>query len=222
MTSIDVDVSRWSGGWELAIGGVPATQAGSLDDAAQQVRDYLGTLEDGVDPDRLTIRLVVAPTHSSDACGSGQLVETACAIATAAHLGQTDKLGADYIRHPERVAARVAHLGAHITAAAWLHDVIEDSATSAEDLRAAGIPDDVVDAVLLLTRTSDTPSATYYERIRTSPLALQVKLADIADNLDPRRLAQLDAETQLRLVQKYAAALTALTGPLPEGVDARA
>ena len=138
-------------------------------------------------------------------------------IATAAHEGQTDKLGAPYIQHPERVAARVAATtdDAAAIAAAWLHDVVEDSDVTLNDLAAAGIAPDAVRAVDLLTRRGDVDAATYYDRIRADRVARQVKLADLADNTDPRRLALLDEATQLRLIAKYAAALHAIEGTTP-------
>ena len=128
-------------------------------------------------------------------------------IATEAHRGQTDKLGVDYIEHPRRVAARLEHPAEQ--AVAWLHDVVEDTAVTAEDLRKQGVDDAIVDAVLLLTRTEDGAD-TYYARIAGSPLARSVKLADIADNTDPERTARLDTTTRERLAAKYRHARRAL------------
>lgn len=133
------------------------------------------------------------------------LVIVARAIATIAHAGQTDKTGAPYIGHPERVAARVAD-NRHDEAVAWLHDVLEDTSVTAEALRAAGIPGSVVYDVELLTRTPHQQPEDYYEPIRDSHSARRVKLADIADNTDVDRLALLDDATVARLVRKYAKA----------------
>lgn len=140
-----------------------------------------------------------------------ETVAVARAIAYIAHRGQVDKAGAAYIDHPRRVAERLTEPGA--VAAAWLHDVIEDCGISADDLRQAGIPGDVVEAVALLTRMPDQPSEDYYAAIRTNPVALAVKLADIADNTDEDRLRRLPDETQVRLRAKYDAARQALTLP---------
>ena len=149
----------------------------------------------------------------------GELVERARSIAVAAHAGQLDKAGADYIGHPARVAARLDD--AEGQAAAWLHDVIEDTrdlepprGVTADDLLAQGIPGRVVDAVKALSHTDGEPRARYYERVKAAgDLAVRVKLADIGDNTDPERLAQLDAATRERLVRKYAAARVALGAP---------
>lgn len=143
-------------------------------------------------------------------------IEIAKAIATVAHSGQVDKTGAPYIEHPERVARfveadpRSDGTVATYVAAAWLHDVLEDTAVTADDLHRAGIQGSVVKAVVLLTKVPGEPNADYYERILGNHMARTVKLADIRDNLDPRRLAKLDDETIARLVKKYAKALEVL------------
>jgi (p)ppGpp synthase/HD superfamily hydrolase len=138
-------------------------------------------------------------------------VKLAEAIATDAHRGQVDKLGADYISHPRRVAEQFdPELQPDETCVGWLHDVIEDTAVTPDDLLAKGFTPEVVDAVVLLTRRKDVPSEEYYARIRENPVARAVKIADIADNTAPWRTAQLDDETRERLAKKYANALIAL------------
>ena len=140
---------------------------------------------------------------------SSEVIAAARAIASIAHRGQTDKSGEPYIDHPRRIAERLTDPSQ--VAAAWLHDVIEDCGISAQDLAAAGIPGDVIDAVVLLTRSDEYTSDHYYASIRENPIALAVKLADIDDNTDEERLAKLDTETQERLREKYRAAIRALT-----------
>ena len=129
-------------------------------------------------------------------------------IATTAHQGQVDKLGAAYIDHPRRVAERLNNPLEQATA--WLHDVLEDSSFTRHDLLEAGIPGGVVEAVSVLTRTEAVSDADYYAAIRANPIALAVKRADIADNLEPWRVEQLDVSVQERLAVKYGSALTAL------------
>ena len=135
-------------------------------------------------------------------------VAAARAIATIAHRSQTDKIGVQYIEHPRRVAGRLNN-PKHI-AAAWLHDVIEDCGITAKDLAAAGISNEVIDAVVLLTRTEEKTGNGYYEAIRGNPTALAVKLADIADNTDPERTARLESKDRERLADKYKTALQLL------------
>ena len=132
------------------------------------------------------------------------LVEVARVIATIAHRGQVDKAGNPYIDHPRRVASMVASADAQ--AVAWLHDVLEDTDLIADDLGAAGIPWRIVYPVILLTRKAGQTPEQYYASIRWSTTALEVKLADIADNTDPDRLALLDDATIARLTRKYAKA----------------
>lgn len=133
------------------------------------------------------------------------LVARAQALARTAHRGQYDKAGMPYWQHPQRVAARVAP-DQHAQAVAWLHDVVEDTDLTLAKLATAGFPPAVVQAVGLLTRWPGQPAADYYAAVRSDPLALSVKLADLADNADPSRLALLDRLTRERLQAKYALA----------------
>lgn len=125
-------------------------------------------------------------------------------IAQQAHNGQVDKSGNPYIEHPLRVSAKFTQ-PAH-QCIALLHDVLEDSDYTSDDLRVAGISNEVIGAVVALTHLKNEPLDQYYERIKKNPLALTVKLADIEDNTDPGRLALLDEETRSRLEKKYAKA----------------
>jgi (p)ppGpp synthase/HD superfamily hydrolase len=132
-------------------------------------------------------------------------LEDAITIATAAHDGQVDKAGRPYIGHPLRVMASMT--GEHEQMTAVLHDVIEDTPVTADDLLARGCPEAVVDAVVALSHLPDEPQEDYLRRVAANPLALSVKRADIGDNLSPARMARLDAATQDRLKAKYARAL---------------
>lgn len=138
------------------------------------------------------------------------IVPIADAIAVEAHAGQTDKLGNEYIHHPRSVARRVDQSDDMAVAAALLHDVVEDSDVTPEDLAERGIPGDVIAAVELLTRRRGVSDDDYYDAIAKVPVALQVKLADLADNTDPARLGLLDEATQRRLITKYTKAYRAL------------
>ncbi|MDX8050010.1 HD domain-containing protein [Lentzea sp. BCCO 10_0798] len=132
-------------------------------------------------------------------------LEDAITIATAAHDGQVDKSGRPYIGHPLRVMASVT--GEHEQMAAVLHDVIEDTPVTADDLLARGCPAAVVDAVVALSHLPEEPQEDYLRRVAANPLALSVKRADISDNLSPARIARLEEATQDRLKAKYARAL---------------
>ncbi|GAA1282365.1 HD domain-containing protein [Saccharothrix xinjiangensis] len=135
-------------------------------------------------------------------------VDDAIRIARAAHEGQVDKSGHPYIGHPLRVMGRVS--GEHARMAAVLHDVVEDTSVTADDLLAAGCPPEVVRTVLALTHGDGEPREEYLARVLADPVAVVVKRADIADNTSPPRLAVLDQATQDRLQAKYAKALDIL------------
>jgi (p)ppGpp synthase/HD superfamily hydrolase len=132
------------------------------------------------------------------------IVAVAHAIAERAHEGQVDKLGVDYIEHPRWVASRVDT--PLRKAAALLHDVIEDTGLTEDDLIRLGIPLQVVWVVALLTRRVGICPEEYYAAIRQDEDALAVKLADIEHNTHPSRTALLTEKDRTRLNKKYAKA----------------
>jgi (p)ppGpp synthase/HD superfamily hydrolase len=135
-------------------------------------------------------------------------LDDAIQVARQAHEGQLDKSGRPYIAHPLRVMGAVRDPHERMTAV--LHDVVEDTGVTLDDLTAAGCPSEVVTAVAALSKQPGEEWDTYLTRVATNPIALAVKRADIADNLSPERLERLDAETQERLRTKYEAALRVL------------
>ena len=144
------------------------------------------------------------------------LVTEAKDVATAAHEGQMDKAGAPYIGHPGRVAGHVPrHAAAEdleaAQAVAWLHDVVEDTPVTLDDL-ARQFPADVVAAVDAMTKRADEDRDAYYRRVRANRIARAVKLADLDDNTDPVRTARLDPVTRQRLAAKYDHARSVLSG----------
>lgn len=136
------------------------------------------------------------------------LVACAERIARAAHAGQTDKAGRPYIGHPQRVAAIVTARGGTpaAIAAAWLHDVLEDTDVTGADLADAGIPRESVAAVEALTKRAGESLEAYYAGVRLDDIAVLVKTADLDDNTSPARQALLDDATRERLQAKYARA----------------
>ncbi|WP_235507738.1 hypothetical protein [Agromyces sp. Root1464] len=139
-------------------------------------------------------------------------VALAKGIAFAAHRGQLDQIGAEYIDHPGRVAERFDPVSEPVlVAAAWLHDVLEDTAVTAQNLLEAGVQPEVVEIVQLLTRTPDVSDDAYYARIARHPVARRVKLADLDDNTAPWRVRRLEYDVQVRLAEKYRHAREALS-----------
>ena len=139
------------------------------------------------------------------------IVARAKELAHRAHAGQVDKAGRPYIEHVARVAAAVAD-DPEAEAVAWLHDVLEDAPPEHCREMIEMFPSEIMMAVVDLTRATYGEDPQYYPIIRRRPLALRVKLADIADNSDETRLALLDEKTAARLRRKYAKAREALTG----------
>jgi (p)ppGpp synthase/HD superfamily hydrolase len=137
------------------------------------------------------------------------LVQRAKELAYRAHAGQVDKAGRPYIEHVARVAAAVSN-DPEAEAVAWLHDVPEDCPRHIHEVE--WFPSKVKIGVILLMRVAHGAVADrrYYEAIKGNPLAIRVKLADIADNSDEARLALLDPKTADRLRRKYRRALEML------------
>ena len=112
-----------------------------------------------------------------------------------AHEGQIDKSGRPYYLHPLRVAMRLANCTVAEQHAALLHDVVEDTLLTLEDLRQMGYSEEVLSLVDLLTRRKPAGEShnQYIERIVSSrnAKALRVKLADVYDNMSPARTRAL-------------------------------
>ena len=131
------------------------------------------------------------------------LIEKSLQIALQAHAGKTDKAGGEYILHPLRVMAK---MNTDVErSVALLHDVIEDSDITAEDLLAEGIPAEVVEAVQCLTRDENEDYLEFVARTKKNRLAAKIKMADIEDNIDVLRLKSLK-EHDLERIQRYHAA----------------
>jgi (p)ppGpp synthase/HD superfamily hydrolase len=136
-------------------------------------------------------------------------LEDAILLATKAHLGQTDKAGAPYILHPLRVMMRCRTAEAMM--AAVLHDVVEDTPITLEDLQSMGFPAPVINAVACLTKREGEPYEAFVARVKANALATEVKIADIEDNMDVRRLTSVGPADAARL-ERYRRAYRDLTG----------
>ncbi|MBO4915466.1 MAG: bifunctional (p)ppGpp synthetase/guanosine-3',5'-bis(diphosphate) 3'-pyrophosphohydrolase [Oscillospiraceae bacterium] len=124
-----------------------------------------------------------------------------------AHQGQTDKSGIPYVFHPIHVAEQMTD--EPTTIVALLHDVIEDTHYTLEDLAEMGFDRQVLDALALMTHRKDVPYLEYVARLRDNPIARTVKLADLRHNSDVSRLEAVDEKTKSRL-EKYKAAIELL------------
>ena len=134
-----------------------------------------------------------------------ELTIKAMNLAYHAHHGQFDKGGVPYIFHPIHLAEEMDDEIS--TCVALLHDTVEDTAVTLEDL-AAQFPAEVVNAVRLLTHGEDVDYLDYVRAIRQNPIAVKVKLADLRHNGDPKRICNQGNQERRRV--KYAAARTIL------------
>lgn len=121
-----------------------------------------------------------------------------------AHKDQTDKSGIPYVFHPMHLAEQMTD--EDTTVVALLHDIVEDTAYTIEDLAAMGFGNQVLDAIRLMTHTDGVSYMDYVAKNKTNPIARAVKLADLAHNSDLSRLDVIDDDAIAR-VEKYAAAL---------------
>ena len=138
------------------------------------------------------------------------MLEKAIQCAVKAHAGQKDKAGAPYILHPLRIMMKMDSQAGMI--AAMLHDVVEDSSVTLADLRAEGFSDEVIAAVDHLTRREGEAYEIFINRLRHNPLAVKVKLADLEDNMDIRRIENV-TERDIERIQKYQTAWEKLSAP---------
>ena len=127
------------------------------------------------------------------------LYNLALKIATENHAGQLDKSGEPYIGHPIRVASRCTDLKTKIVA--LLHDTIEDTNVTPDYLFENGFPEEIVNAVLSVSKHDGEPYEEYIKRASENPLGRLVKIADLEDNMDIRRLKQIGEKDVKRLIK---------------------
>ncbi len=136
------------------------------------------------------------------------MIDIALSIAKKAHAGQVDKAGVDYIQHPLYVASQVKT--EQEKTVALLHDVIEDSDVTVDDLLASGLSNEVVTAVQILTKKEGQSYQEYLEKVKSNNLARVVKLADLKHNSDLSRLKSV-TNTAYERVKKYKNAIRYLS-----------
>lgn len=124
-------------------------------------------------------------------------LERAIEIAVQAHAGQVDKAGEPYILHPLRLMLAVN--GMYPRMAAVLHDVVEDSSVTIDNLKAEGFPIEVIEAVQALTKQKGESRIEAAKRASGNPISKAVKLADVADNMDITRIQHPTEKDYLRL-----------------------
>jgi (p)ppGpp synthase/HD superfamily hydrolase len=136
-------------------------------------------------------------------------LEQAIALAVEAHRGQMDKNGAPYILHPLRVMFRLEQDLDRIVGI--LHDVVEDTDYTFEDLRRMGYAEEVITALDGVTRRDGETYDEFVTRSRAHPVSRRVKLADLEDNMDVRRMAAELTQEDFERLKRYRRAWEKLT-----------
>ena len=135
------------------------------------------------------------------------LTKKALKLCFEAHKEQVDKTGLPYVFHPFHLAEQMTDEIS--TVCALLHDVVEDSSYTFEDLSDMGFPQEVIDVLKFLTHDDSVPYLDYVKEIKKNPIATKVKLADLAHNSDLTRLDKID-ERALERAEKYKKAMAIL------------
>lgn len=127
-----------------------------------------------------------------------------------AHKDQTDKSGMPYVFHPFHLAEQMKDEAT--TVVALLHDVVEDTEITIDDLQKMGFSQEVLEAIALMTHNDEVPYMEYVARIKTNPIARAVKLADLKHNSDMTRLESITPYDKER-AKKYKRAIRLLKAP---------
>jgi len=150
------------------------------------------------------------------------LLQKAIDLAVRAHRDSEDPPGEPYIIHPMRVMLKVsqtedAHQDEQLRCVAILHDTLERTDLKADDLKEAGMPKEVVQAVRLLTHDDDVSFSDYVIKLKPDKLARAVKLADLMDNADLRHVTfRPEKNKDRKRVIRYAASYKFLTDQMSE------
>lgn len=137
-----------------------------------------------------------------------ELLDLADRIASKAHAGQVDRGGQPYINHPRHVSACCVNLDAKV--AGMLHDVVEDTPITLDDLRGYGFTPDILAAIALLTHKDGVPYLDYVAAAGKNRIAREVKICDLHHNLDASRLGHEPTPKDLERMEKYRRALQIL------------
>lgn len=141
------------------------------------------------------------------------MLNKAIVLAAKAHDGQFDKGGHPYILHPLRVMMNCESESAKICAV--LHDVIEDTSITLEDLKLQGFSDEIIAVLDCLTNRKGESYEDFIRRVLSNELACHVKLADLVDHMDLTRIQNPGAEDEAR-IQKYKLAADQILDALPD------
>ena len=136
------------------------------------------------------------------------MTKKALKLSFEAHKEQVDKSGMPYVYHPFHLAEQMKD--EETTIVALLHDVVEDTDITIEEIRKMGFSKDICEALRLMTHDDNEPYMEYVRRIKENPIAKAVKLADLKHNSDLSRLDTVDDKARKR-AEKYKQAIDILT-----------
>jgi len=149
------------------------------------------------------LRTAIPPMERPAPPGWTTLLDRAIRLATKAHKGQTDRYGQPFILHVLRVITNARDPEERLLAA--LHDVLERSDVTLDQLREKGFPEHILTALTHLTRLPDEDYEAYIDRVARDPLAVRVKVIDLADKMDLRAVGELSLADVRRYNRQRAA-----------------
>lgn len=124
-----------------------------------------------------------------------------------AHKNQKDKSGLPYVFHPFHLAEQMKD--ENTTIVALLHDIVEDTPCTIDELRNIGFDNQIIEAISIMTHNESVPYMEYIRQVKLNPIAKAVKLADLKHNSDLTRLDMI-TEKDLKRVEKYQTAISIL------------
>ena len=130
------------------------------------------------------------------------------------HAGQKDKVGDKYVNHLFRIylAAIVNELGFNCEIVALLHDILEDTDTTIDELKSLGLEDNIIEAIECITRLEEESYKEYIKRVAGNLIAKKVKILDLEDNLNIGRYIKYNMTVPASLIARYTEALKYLCG----------
>ena len=146
------------------------------------------------------------------------MLNKAIEIAAKAHSGQVDKVGCPYILHPLRVMLNYCkNESESVKICAALHDVIEDTDITLDELRAEGFSEEILAALDCLTKRENEDYDDFISRVLTNEIACKTKIGDLADNMDMTRIPNPTARDEER-TKKYRKATERIMAALPHAM----
>lgn len=191
---------------DIAIEGDGETAIEAVEDFVSYIVDYIGDFSSpdeihGLSPDYKKLFGIQLQIESNCTLPEEErLYLAAMNIMLKRHYGQKDKGGHDYYFHPFRVSLN--RYGTDEKIVALLHDTIEDTGMTTDELHRAGFSETIIEAILSVTRNEGESYAQFIERAKQNYIGMVIKMEDLVDNMDIKRLSNL-TEKDLHRLNKY-------------------